>query len=248
MFHTVAYIAATTATADIDGAAVTDSVETIQNGHIVPQTDKQILYTYAGCVTLLRARLNSPTLRQLSPPFVRPIDNAASPTSRSPVADYRANPLTIRAFEELQFQATNSAAGPTDCYGIIGLARGGITPAPQGQIITMRGTGTSTLVAKNWTQVAITWADTLPAGQYAIVGLSGFSATAVAARLICQDQVERPGAIIGATDVIIPNPMFLKGGLGIWGYMSANRMPNVEFLATAADTAESVYMDFVRVA
>ena len=247
MWHTVAYQAALTATVNTDMSAITDGVEAITNGHILPQRDKQILYAYIGATTLLRARLNAPSLRQFSPPFIRPIDNANAPNSRTPVADYRLNPLPIKALEELQIEATDSAAGPNTAVGVVGLSEGPMQPMPQGQIISMRGTGTTTQVALAWTLCQMTWVDNLPAGQYACVGLSGFAATGVAARLVFEQQVQRPGAIIGATGVIIPHPMFLKGGLGVWGYFTGNRLPNVEVLSVSADTAQEFYLDLIKV-
>lgn len=246
MFHTVAFQASLAATADTDTPAVTDNIMLIQNNHFVPQQDMQILYAYAGAVTLLRSKFTSPTLRQYSPPFIRPIDTAASPSSRTPIADYRDYPMTIKALEELAVQSTDSAAGPNVCNVIVGLQYSPNIPAANGQIITMRGTGTTTVTANAWSAAAITWADTLPAGNYQCVGLSGFSATGIAARLIFDQQYFRPGAVIGANDSIIPHHMFLKGGLGVWGNFTANRMPNVEMFCTSADTAQTVYLDLVR--
>lgn len=247
MFHLAAFGVSIAATADTDVPAITDNCLLIQNNHFVPQNDMQVLFAYATAVTLLRAKIVTPSLRQFSPPFIRPIDNAVSPSSRTPIADYRKNPMTVKALEELAIQATDSAAGPNEMTAMLGLQIGGMTPANQGQIITMRGTGTTTLVANAWTQAAITWSDTLPAGTYQCVGLSGFAATGVGARLIFDQQFFRPGAIIGATGVIIPHPMFMKGELGVWGTFTANRMPNVEFFSTSADTAEEIYLDLIRV-
>lgn len=248
MFHLAAFEGSIAATADTDLTAVTDNCLLIQNSHFVPQQDMQVLFAYATAVTLLRAKLVTPTLRQFSPPFIRPIDNAISPTSRTPIADYRNYPLNLKALEEIAVQATDSAAGPNACTAMIGLQTGPMQTAPQGQIITMRGTGTTVQTALAWSQAAITWADTLPAGSYACVGLSGFAATGVAMRLIFDGQFWRPGAIIGATGVIIPNPIFLKGGLGVLGMFTANRMPNIEVFSTSADDAQEVYLDLVRVA
>lgn len=248
MFHLAAFTVSLGNTADTDTPAVTDSCLLIQNSHFVPQIDVQVLFAYCTAVTLLRGKIVTPTLRQFSPPFIRPIDASATPSTRTPIADYRTNPLTLKALEEIAIQLTDSAAGPNQAFALLGLQTGGYQAAPAGQIITMRGTGTTTLVANGWTQVAMTWADNLPSGTYACVGLSGFSAGAIAARLIFDQQFWRPGAIIGINGTIIPHPMFLKGGLGTMGTFTANRMPNVEFLSSSADTSEEVYLDLVRVA
>lgn len=248
MFHTVVYQASLGATADTDCPAITDNIMLIQNNHIVPQQDMQIIYAYAGAVTLLRSKFTSPSLRQFSPPFIRPIDTVASPSSRTPIADYRQNPLTIKALEELAVQSTDSATGPNVGNIVVGLQYQPNIPAQSGQIITMRGTGATAVTANAWSTAAMTWADTLPAGTYQCVGLSGFSATGITARLIFDQQYYRPGAVIGANGGIIPHSMFLKGGLGVWGTFTANRMPNIEFFCTSADNAQEVYLDLVRIA
>lgn len=247
MLHTVAYTCSTTATADVDSTAITDSIETIQNGHIVPQVDKQLVYAWTGAVTLIRSKITSPTIRQFSPIQLRPIDTSATPTSRTPINDWRQNPPILKALEEIQVQCTNSAAGPNTCITILGLRTGAMIPQPMGELITMRGTGTTTVTAGAWTGTAITWADSLPQGNYACVGLNVVSATGLAARLIFDQQVERPGTIISTTDAIIPWNGFLKGGLGVMGYFNSFRMPNVECLCNSADTAQEVFLDFVRV-
>jgi hypothetical protein len=78
------------------------------------------------------------------------------------------------------------------------------------------------------------------------VGLQYIGVTALAARLVFEDQWERPGCIGAGLGTSQQHPMFSKGGLGNWGRFNANRMPSVEFLANAADTAEEVYLDFIR--
>jgi hypothetical protein len=66
-------------------------------------------------------------------------------------------------------------------------------------------------------------------------------------RLIFEDQIDRPGGIGSSAADLNNEPMFLKGGLGVWGRFNSNRMPNVEFLCNAADTAQEIYLDIIRV-
>ena len=248
MFHTCATFVAATATANTDQPAIQDNVMLIQNQHFVPQSDMFLLWAYHTGVTELRARINSPTLRQYSPPFIRPINAALLPATLSRPADYTKMPLRLKALEEFQIESTNSAAGPNNSHTILGLGLGPIQPAPNGDVYTMRGTGTGTAVAQAWTQVVMTWADTLPSGRYAVVGMNAWAATAIAARLIFNnDQPWRPGCVAGANDTIIQDEMFRQGGLGVWGTFNAWAMPNVEFLCNAGDTAFTVYLDMVRI-
>lgn len=247
MFHVVAWrvsIADVTAT---DITPVPDSIMTVQNTHFVPQRDMSIPFVSYQAAGATRARLISPTLRQITTPWIKPSAVAIVQGVEAHVADYRANPLTVKALEELQYEAFQTTGGAAVVVGVAGLMIGGIMPMPQGNIYTMRGTGTTTLVAGAWTLTTITWQDTLPAGIYQCVGLQYIGTTALAARLQFDDQSWRPGCIGTGLVTSQSHPMFMKGGLGMWGQFNANRMPNIECLANAADTAEEIFMDFVRV-
>jgi hypothetical protein len=246
-FHTLAWrlsLADVTAT---DVTPVQDSIMTIQNGHFVPQTDHMLLYASYQAAGATRARLISPTLRQVTTPWIRPTAVAIVQGVEAHVADYRGNPLRLRMLEELQYEALQTTGGAGVVVGIAGIQRTPSAPAPGGDTFTMRGTATTTLVAGTWTQGAVTWQDSLPTGKYACVGLQYVGATALAARLIFEEQVPRPGCIAAGLVTSQQHEMFAKGGLGVWGIFDSNRMPNVEFLANAADTAEEVYLDFIRV-
>ena len=247
MFHTSAYLAAATATANFDSTAIVDNIMQIQNGHLVPQMDMLVVFAKLNGVTGLRGRITSPTIRQISPVFIRPIDAALLPATLTRPADWRRNPLRLKALEEVAVEVTNSAAGPNNMYTVLGLANAPIGPIPNGDVFSMRGTGATTVTASLWSQCTITWADTLPNGRYAVVGLNAFGTTAIAARLIFQETPWRPGCVAGATGVVIQDEMFRNGGLGVWGAFNNYAMPNVEFLCNAADTAQEVYLDLIRI-
>lgn len=247
MFHTVAYrvsIADVTAT---DVTPVPDNIMAIQNGHFVPQQDMKIPFATYQAAGATRARLISPSLRQITTPWVKPSGLAIVQGAEPHVSDYRSNPLGIKRLEELQFEAFQTSGGAAVVVSIVGLMIGGIMPMPQGDIYTMRGTGTTTLTAGGWTQVTMTWQDTLPVGTYVVVGMQYVGVTALAARLIPEDQIWRPGCVGTGLTTSQTHPMFMKGGLGVWCQFNANRMPNVECLANAADTAEEIFLDFIRV-
>jgi hypothetical protein len=247
MFHLCATLRSSDATVNLDQTPVSDNIMLIQNSHFVPQQDMLLLFAYHEGVTQLRARITSPTIRQYTPTFIRPINAALLPATLTRPMNLIRSPLRLKALEEFAIESTNSAAGPNVATTLLGLSPGPVTPAPQGDIYTMRGTGTTTVTAQAWSQCAITWADTLPAGRYAVVGLNAFGTTCQAARLIFNEQPWRPGCVGGANDTIIQDEMFRNGNLGVWGMFNAWAMPNVEFLCNAADTAQTVYMDCMRV-
>ena len=108
------------------------------------------------------------------------------------------------------------------------------------------GTGTTTAVAASWTTISLTWDNQLPVGRYALVGGHFTSATGVAWRTIFEDQMARPGGLAVDAGNERTATMFRKGGLGIWGTFDSNRMPVFEVLCSAADTAQTLLIDFVR--
>lgn len=247
MFHTVAWVRSSDATANLDQTPVADGIMAIVNAHFQPQQDMYIGWARHNGVTQLRARLTSAFIRQVSPIFIRPIDAALLPATNVRSANWLRNPVRIKALEELIVESTNSAAGPNNVTTVAGLFLSPPAPAPQGDIYSMRGTGATTVVADAWSLCTITWADSLPAGRYACVGFAAIGTTAKAARLIFDDQYWRPGCVGGAAEATIGDEIFRNGAMGSWGFFNANRMPGVEFLCNAADTAQTVYMDFIRV-
>lgn len=247
-FHTVAWRESIADIVAEDIAPVPDSLMLIQNGHFVPQTPRNILYAYYGAAGATRARFISPSFRQITTPWIRPINLAIVPLDEPNMADYSMNPLVLRALEEVQLEGYQTTGGAAVVVGVAGLAQGPIGVAPQGDIFSMRGTGATTLTAGAWSLATVTWQDTLPAGTYVCLGLEFIGATALAARLIFEEQWDRPGCL-GQSLVSGNGPqLFRKGRLGIWGRFNANRMPNIECLANAADTAQEFYLDLMKVA
>jgi hypothetical protein len=239
---------ATEATAsEYDLTAIADSIMLIQNGHFLPQNDMYLKYAYAGGLLLNKARIVTPSFRQLSTPYIRPTNLALLPLTNTPVADYSDKPLKLRALEEVQVNGLNSANTSGVYTAILGMGLMQKEPIPQGDIYTIRGTGTTTAVVNTWTQAAITWQDTLPNGQYVCVGLNAIGATARAGRLIFQNQTWRPGSVANALVSDLPWYGFRNGNLGVWGAFAGNAMPNFEIICGAADTAQEIYMDFIRI-
>lgn len=245
MFHTVAYKSTGNTGVDVDATPVTDGLMTIQDGHFLPQSNVKLLYAYSGGLTQAYARIVTPTLRQITGPHIRPLDNFAHPTSFPAFARYNLNPLTLEGLEEISLVTNNTSTAV--CFAVLGLSLTPVMPAPQGNIFTLRGTDTTTLTAGKWSTLAVTWSDTLPTGSYVCVGLSAFAATCIAARLTFEGQWERPGCI--GTDLVTSQEynFFHLGNLGVWGNFHSYRMPTVEVLSVSADTAETVFLDLIRV-
>ena len=247
MHHTIAWRESIADVTELDIEPVVDGIINIQNAHFVMTKDWLLQYAYFGAAGATRARIVTPSLRQVTTPFIRPINLAIVPVDEPNMADYTASPLRLRALEEVQLLAFQTTGGAAVVVIVAGISPQPLGPSPNGDIFTMRGTGATTVTAGAWSNCAMTWQDTLPNGTYAVVGAEFIGATAVAGRLIFEDQVERPGGL--GQSLVSGNgpPLFRKGRMGIWGRFSTFRMPNVEFLCNAADTAQEVYLDLMRV-
>lgn len=244
-FHSSALFVAIANVANTNVPPIQDGIIAISNAHLLPQRDYDIVYAHIAAVTLVRARMVSPTNRQITLPFIRPIQAALLPPTNPNVCDFRDNPFRINALEEFSIEGTDSAAGPNNCTAIVGLSES-FEPVPRGNIFTLRGTSVTAAVANTWTQLVTTWDDALPAGQYAVVGMTAFATNQLAARLIFENQVVRPGSVGQVAEANRNHDMFRKGGLGTWGRFMSTRMPVVEVLNNGTDAAHTIYLDIVR--
>lgn len=247
MFHMLAWAVSQTNNVATDMTPVPDQMFLIQNNHFVPQKD---LFVFGACymnVDAARARWITPSLRQITTPYIRPVEGNLTPGSRPGVADYRLSPLRLKALEEIQVEAFQDGAGAANGCVVAVIGDGPIIPAPMGDPYKMRGTATTAAVANSWTLLAPTWQDALPAGLYACIGFECISATAKAARLIFEEQPWRPGSVSMNDPENFTHPMFVNGGLGVLGRFTANRMPNIEVLCNTTDSSHEFYLDFVKI-
>lgn len=247
-FHLLAYEESIDSTANFDLDAIPDDVINRQNDHFFPSIDLSMLFATAMSATLNRGRIVSPTLRQITNPQIRPIVAAATPPTDVEVADYRDIPFRLPRLEEIAIELTSAVAmGSEQSLALIGVTAG-MSPAPTGNIYTMRATSTTAATALRWSTITATFDDTLPEGRYAVVGLEYVGATAVAARLIFDEQMWRPGGL-GVAAIGSRGPtLFRKGRLGNWGLFNSWAMPEIQVLNTAAVAVHTVFLDFVRVA
>jgi hypothetical protein len=232
-------------TANTDVAALTDDVLTISNNHFLPGRDYDLVYAWAGSPTLDRARIVSPTNRQVTLPFIRPISAAVVPAAEARLMDLHENPFRVRGLEELAIEASAAPSATERFTCVLGLSAG-FEPAPRGDIFILRGTSTTAATANVWSSIAVTWADILPAGSYAVVGLEVISTNHIASRLIVSNQRERPGAIGVTTAGNRQYHLFRSGNLGVWGRFRSTEMPIVQVLANAADATHTVYLSIIR--
>lgn len=246
-YNLIAWSASIADATETDLTPVQDPIVTIQNSHFLPQVDWQLNAFVGMAATLPRFRLITPTLRQVTTPFMSPLETALTPATRPGVCDLRGYPLMARALEEIQVNAQQTSGGAARANALAAYSIGALTPAPAGQMYTMRGVSTTAAVANTWTLCTVTWNDTLPAGVYSVVGGQGFGTSNYAFRVIFEDSRWRGGGICLATENLIGSPVFVKGGLGEWGRFNSNRMPGVEILCNGTTASHVFYLDIVRI-
>lgn len=232
----------------VNVAALADqSVRVNGDDIIIPRGLNFLLGAYALGPNVTRAQLLSPSLRRVFNQEIGPIDVAALPTSPVPFNLFAPNILELDEDEALNAQAAEDAAGASRATVLVLLGDGPIEPVT-GDLHTVRVTGATTLVANAWTNGALTFDQTLPAGRYQLVGARMRSTNLQAFRFVFIGGTWRPGSIGNAlvSDLDIPGQR--GGGWGVWGEFEHNTPPTVDFLANGADTAEAGELDLIKVA
>ncbi len=243
--HTCVFSSSVTNGTEGDVTAVSDQVLPVQNNHFLPQSDFPIVYVGACGVNLSRARLVTPTFRSMTTPFIRPISNTAAWQYPQRFLNLKEESLIARKLEELQVLAFNGDAAPQRMTAVLGLQTRP-EAAPLGPNYVLRGTSTTAATANAWSDVTVTWQDTLPQGTYAIVGGEHQSATGVCWRLILENEFYRPGGLSINALTNGADRLFRSGGLGAWGRFQNNAYPNLQVFASSADASHEFYLDIVK--
>ncbi len=249
-FHLFAYTDLDVAAATNDDvAALTDNYLTIQNGHFISQTDLMLMAAAAFNAGGTNARINTPHFRAVSIPSIQPIEVAIGPTDL-PAIDWMAPAkLVIPAIDEIAFEISNGGAGGVRQTGLVWAALPGHTlNIPSGDSFTLRATGTITAVANTWTAGSFTFDQTLPQGNYQVIGMDIIGTNLQAGRLVFQGIGPRPGVLARTAVGNMSWPfMFRRGSAGIFGTFPNTAQPNIEILASGANTAQTVYLDVIRI-
>ncbi len=230
---------------------VPDSTVTISGTDIyIPDKYNQIIS--AGCLVtsgvVTRAQLRSPSLREMWYPEINPQKIGPTWTGANPLSDWRDNPIQLITNEGLNFFSDGGGDGTTasDCYGIVNLS-GSKASVASGKMFALRATSASTLALGSWAQSSITFDQTLPVGNYDIVGMRAEGVGLVAARLlfIGASAVTRPGVIGVASSNVARITNDRYGLAGIFGTFNSITPPSVECLGDTG-TAQSFVFDLIK--
>jgi len=249
MPFTLAAFFESTYNATLDNIAALGDTKYTTNGDDfrIPSEYTNLIAAYAVGATLTRARLSSPSLLKKAPLEFPIVDATAEPISRPPLIEMVENPHKLTPAEALNALTTNSATAGDDQTVVVWLAKGAIQPVTGKEIIKVRATATITAVADTWTNGSITLDSDLDPGVYAVVGARAYGTTMILCRFIFTKDESRPGMICHDAITDVDNDIFHDGRLGEWGQFQHDTPPKIEIYCAAADTAQTLVLDLVRI-
>jgi hypothetical protein len=225
--------------------AIADVFTNIQSNNVVISDLPLILGASMFGLNAQRLQLRSPTLQQVFNADIHPVRVGALAANIIPNwFDLSKDNLLLKSSEQLSAFVIQGNAGAQREYVLVLLADKKPDPV-DGACFTIRFTGTTTLVADTWTQVPLTAEQNLQVGTYSVIGARGKSATGVYGRLGTPGFAWRPPFLIGSDDAWPDEPLFRRGNLGVWFQFKNTQVLTADFLATGADTTESVEVDVI---
>lgn len=247
MYHTLIYQTQQYGANNVDMTPVTDSWVPIQNGHYLPPEMLRLFGGWFSGTLLSAITLVTPKSRAVVPPRLYPINQLALPPDRPHIWDRRTNPFTLNAVEEISMQANlgGVAAAQTTAVMFVGNQ---LEPVPPGDVYSLHGTATTAAVVGAWTQLTVTWDQTIPSGTYTIVGSQHQSTNAIAHRWFFRTSPMRPGFLSINSLGNMTDPSYYFGGWGSLGSFQTTAYPFIEVFCTAADASHDVVMNMVKVA
>lgn len=245
-FHLAGWSAAVDQAAIAPIAALADPSLTVSGNNIqIPDFTPYLVGAFGIGVNLTRLQLQSPSLRRIINYEVHPLNYSALVATLPLYADLFYNPIQLDVAEQMQAYTAEDGAGATRMNAFVMLGDGKVEAVAQ-PIFSVRVTAAQALVAFAWTNAALVFDQVLPVGDYAIVGARFVSATLLAFRFLFQGQTPRPGGM-GCVVPAGDTPRGQRyGGWGTWGVFNSTTPPTVDFIATAADAAETGVIDLVK--
>lgn len=253
MFHTLMYkVTAGVNDANVDMSMVTDTILIARNNHLLLTDDLQWLAAMHMGVSVLRVRSNFPSWNNFGRHTVFPVNRAVIAPSPPRIDDYRMFPMQLPKGEELALEESGNLGAATEVETTqLWLApKGWNRNQPQGQFrITVRFTASVAGVAAVWSGGgAITLADNLKGGWYAVTGAYCQDASSRAFRFIfpqfpgAAGRNWRPGSYMTSVQGNLETAFgdYFNSDLGVWGYFSTLEQPLLEVFndATGALTQE----------
>lgn len=210
---------------------------------VVPNIIGELALTPGDSFT--RAQIQSPTLRMTANLDVEPLVAALVAGSPPECLYHPEAPVALTPDEALNFAVLSDDATPDAIYGLVLLSDGALAPVT-GPIFSLRATASVTLAAGTWVNGNLTFAQSLPAGRYAVVGMRARGTNLVAARLVFPEQQVRPG-VVAVNALGDLDPYWTRyGRMGVFGEFPHTNPPTIDCLGVT-DSAQVVLLDIARV-
>jgi hypothetical protein len=219
------------------------------NSRFIMPGNWKILGAYGMGINLSAFRLSAPSLRTMFLPEIYPANDTADVPVLDAIVNYAQYGPRLVQNEPLIVECSRAGADAQPVIGGIWIAPD-FTPAPRGPAYTARFTFTLTIVAGSWVLGALTQDQTLPAGDYEVVGMACVCNDATFARLVFPGVSQlRPGVLVNDAygDLTLTDP-FRFGRFGTFGRFSNTAIPAIEVLGdTAGAETGAVYLDLIKV-
>lgn len=248
-FHVVAWAKSQDeASAYLSQDGIPDETVTVTGTIVyVPAFASQLIGAYQAMgSTGLAGYLQSPTLRATALFDIYPVELALKPTGSEAVIMQPDSPIKLTAGEGLEAFGSSTTVAAAEHSTVAFLADGPIAPVT-GEIFSILFSTAITETIKAWKNGPITFRQTLPVGNYSVVGAMMSGTNGIAFRFVPKGAINRPGAICVGTVAYKGNPVFRNGGLGKWFDFNTATPPSVDWFASAtAGAAQTGVMDLMK--
>ncbi len=230
---------------------VADPTVTIGSNNLyVPDKYNRVLYAggLTGAVAATRQQLRAPSLREFIFPEITPATIAGAASGGNFYKNYSQNFLQLDTNEGLNYYSDGGGDGTTaqGVYGVVIL--GDASPADQkGKIFSLYATTSIAAAPGSWANGIISLDQTLPVGNYDVVGLRVNASGGIAARLIFigPSAITRPGVFISASAGTGTDNQFQGGNNGIYGTFNTTTPPSLEIIG-GTSTTQSMILDLIK--
>jgi len=244
-FHLLAF------SGNVANGATFAKVPTILDTYFTQVTDgmvsrlpTKVIGAYARGADVTDVRINSPDLRLPAYPRLGDFDLAAAPPNLPPFNDYGDNGPTILPSNPINVEISRAGGAPALCQSLLFVAAS-MPTRTYGQVRTLKWTTACAIGTTAWVPGAVTNVDSLPYGQYRIVGMRSFGTNLLAARIVFPDAQHRPGCIAQQALGEYSWDYFNNGNLGVWGTFWQNSYPSIECIGIGAGAAQEHYVDII---
>lgn len=238
-----------------DGEGVLHYVKAIPDQHLTVEDDDirvprdwpniQGKAVLSAASTLTSARFEAPSLTRFVYPDIEPLVNDVIFGDSPQVSLDPAIVTPLLGDESLRLAINSDDAGAVKEYGLVWFSDGPRSKST-GSIFPVRATSVVSLSAGEWVNGPLIFGQSLPYGDYDIVGMRAVGANLIAARLVFTGLSNRPGVAAVSDIDYHDKESFRWGSMGVFGRFNSNTPPRVDCLGVT-DTSQVFIFDLIKV-